>query len=608
MHKSTKVHVFAVPALALALTAWAGCGDDSAGDGADAGGSDKDAAANGAADAGDASSASTTPRQPADFGAALALPVAEDKDPDANVVEIDLVAEETEVEYEPGVKTRVWAYNGSVPGPTIEAKVGDKLIVNFTNRLPEPTTVHWHGVESPAHMDGSNMAQLPVAADGGSFRYEMTLTTAATYWYHPHITTHVQVEMGLHGALVVRDPDEDAALELPEDELLLLFDDILLDDAGQVAPPYPDDPIRKATMQLNGREGDLLLINGRPAGDTIPVVAGVPVRMRAINVANSRFFRLSMPGQTLYRIGGDSGLIAEPIAGAEIGKVAHGHAGVDAGAAPAATVSDPDSKLGVMIVPGERADIVFTPVGGPGDELVLEWHDAHRGLHEVIPNPDTGMLEVGREHIDSERPSKPLLTFRIADDSPTSNAVYQPPSSLRPVEAIDVTGAEILPVHFGHALPDLDGNVVFFAKMKDGAGLPFSMMTAEDGLSAKIGQTYIWEVVNMTGSSHPFHPHGFFFQAYEIEYRDMDTPDNNRVEPIDFVENKDTINIPARLGARGRSQTVMRMAVRFDDTGREGMVAASGMAPTESSSGGWVVHCHVLEHADLGMITFLNLE
>ncbi|MDH3597878.1 MAG: multicopper oxidase domain-containing protein [Rhodospirillales bacterium] len=215
--------------------------------------------------------------RPAGFLAALAVPllaqgadandagmrriaphVAVDRNPD--IVEVFLTAKEKMVQIGQGKPTKMWTYNGVVPGPTIEGKVGDTVIVHFTNELPEETTIHWHGLEVPANMDGSNISQNAVEP-GGYFRYEFKLLRAATYWYHPHIRTNEQIEQGLHAALVVRDPDEDSSLGLPESEHVLVLEDVLLDAEGNVAEPLPRDPLAKATMQLNGRQGNTLLVN-----------------------------------------------------------------------------------------------------------------------------------------------------------------------------------------------------------------------------------------------------------------------------------------------------------------------------------------------------------
>jgi FtsP/CotA-like multicopper oxidase with cupredoxin domain len=106
-----------------------------------------------------------------------------------------------------GVRPRplhpTFGYNGQVPGPTIEARVGDVLEVRLTNRLAEPTTIHWHGLRVPATMDGTDMVQSPIAP-GETFTYRFRLPDAGTFWYHPHSNETEQLEKGLYGALIVR--------------------------------------------------------------------------------------------------------------------------------------------------------------------------------------------------------------------------------------------------------------------------------------------------------------------------------------------------------------------------------------------------------------------
>ena len=101
------------------------------------------------------------------------------------VVEMTLTAAPARLSLMPGTLTDVYAYNGQVPGPTLVVREGDRVIIHFHNALPEPTTVHWHGVHVPAKSDGS---PLDPVAPGASYDYVFTVApgTAGTYWYHPH--------------------------------------------------------------------------------------------------------------------------------------------------------------------------------------------------------------------------------------------------------------------------------------------------------------------------------------------------------------------------------------------------------------------------------------
>jgi FtsP/CotA-like multicopper oxidase with cupredoxin domain len=100
---------------------------------------------------------------PAGWDAAVRLNEPVDRNPDPKVLEIDLVARVAAVEVAPGLRVKAWTYDGGLPGPLIRARIGDRLVVHFTNQLPQPTTIHWHGVRVPIEMDGvPNISQPDV--------------------------------------------------------------------------------------------------------------------------------------------------------------------------------------------------------------------------------------------------------------------------------------------------------------------------------------------------------------------------------------------------------------------------------------------------------------
>jgi len=114
-----------------------------------------------------------------------------------------LVAEQVKQEFSPGLIINSWGYNGGTPGPTIEAIEGDRVRILVTNNLPEPTTVHWHGILVPNSMDGVtglNQAPIPV---GKTFSYEFTLKQHGTYMYHPHFDEMTQIAMGMMGFFII---------------------------------------------------------------------------------------------------------------------------------------------------------------------------------------------------------------------------------------------------------------------------------------------------------------------------------------------------------------------------------------------------------------------
>ncbi|MFT4766105.1 MAG: FtsP/CotA-like multicopper oxidase with cupredoxin domain [Oleispira sp.] len=566
-------------------------------------------------------------------------PVLPDMNPSANIVEVELRAKVSQVEYKDGVASTVWSYNGIVPGPTIDAKVGDTLIVHFYNELPESTTVHWHGLELPANMDGSMIAQKPVQP-GGYFRYEFKLLRASTFWYHPHMRGNEQVELGLQGMLVVHDPVEDERLKLPKIEHLWVLDDVLLDETGSmVKVGFPDEPAARAEMQVNGREGNTLLVNGL-VKPSLEWTIGEPQRIRVVNTANTRFMRLSIPGHTLYRIGGDAGLLEAPIALAEIlqveipsaGHMMDGMDGMDMvcmdmgdgmhdGDMPMAntdmtmagmdmpmpkTMSNPDINKGLMLTPGERADFIVIPQGNAGDTLAIEWHDMKRGRHTACIVD--GMVKLEDKMGDGEMAPMTMVEVKLVKAVINKGPAYQLPTSLRSVTPIDVAGAVVMPVMFGHTEPDMNGNLDFFVAMMNGEGITFENMMPSMAPMARVGDTRIIEVTNMTMGDHNFHIHGFMFQLIETEYVDMDHPMNNYIVPAAQLENKDTIHLPRRTGMmKDRSKTITRLAIHFGDEGREGQITAAGKMPTDSTSGGWLFHCHLLDHGDRGMASFLQI-
>ena len=146
---------------------------------------------------------------------------------------------------------------------------------------------------------------------------------------------------------------------------------------------------------------------------------------------------------------------------------------------------------------------------------------------------------------------------------------------------------------------------------------PFGALTPEEALQASVGETKIWYLINFTGGDHTFHSHGFFFQPLEQIVVNLDgNSAAARVSrtPMELMT-KDTIHLPRRVGSGGRSWTVIKAAVRFDDSDLPRRLQRSidelvafGKTPSDSlSSGGWLAHCHFLEHADSGMMNFLNL-
>src|SRR6266498_5122676 len=255
------------------------------------------------------------------------------------VVAVQLEARPTEWEFAPGRRVPGYGFNGQVPGPTIEANVGDTLVVELTNRLAEPATVHWHGLRIPAEMDGTEGVQ-----PGETFEYRFVVPDAGTFWYHSHVNETEQLERGLYGALTVRGPDEPTL----DRERVLLLDDLKLDPDGDLAP-FGDEHELHA-----GREGDVRLVNGRQEPE-LEVAAGQIERWRIVNAANTRFVRLSIGARPFSILGTDGGLLPSPLQATE-----------------------------VLITPGERIDLAVGPFA-EGEVLAIEALPYDRGKGERPP-------------------------------------------------------------------------------------------------------------------------------------------------------------------------------------------------------------------------------
>lgn len=224
-----------------------------------------------------------------------------------NVVEVTLTAAPATLALGNGLAPEFWAYNGSVPGPTIDVNEGDRLRITFRNRLPLESTIHWHGLPVPADQDGNPMDPV---APGADRVYEFTLPagSAGTYWYHPHAhrTTSEQVFRGLAGLIIVRDPRDPLTLA-GATEVPMVLSDLRLDAQGRIAPNSSID-------MIGGRIGGTLLVNGRRA-PRLAIRAGETQRWRVLNACSARFLELVLERGAFTLVGTDGGLLGEPVAG-----------------------------------------------------------------------------------------------------------------------------------------------------------------------------------------------------------------------------------------------------------------------------------------------------
>ena len=337
---------------------------------------------------------------PAGWADGLRLNELPDTNSDPRIVEVTLTAKLADVEVAPGKLVHAWTYNGGLPGPLIKTRVGDRLIVHFTNELKEPTTVHWHGVRVPIEMDGVPDISQPPVQQGETFTYDFVVRDAGLYWYHPHVMSAAQVGFGLYGPLLVEDPNDGVGVA---DQLTLVLSDIGFNAKGDLEPA---DSGGSAGMVF-GREGAYVLANGRHR-PVLQARAGAPQRWRIVNAAKSRFFYLDLEGQEFTVIGVDGGIQERP------------------------------TKTDILLVTaGERVDVIVTPTGKPGSTLPLR---------AMLYNRGYGSVEY--------RSIEDVLTIEFSKDAPVT--AKRPVAATRALEAPSTAGAT--PVEMILTLPPMQNN------------------------------------------------------------------------------------------------------------------------------------------------------
>ena len=493
--------------------------------------------------------------------------IAENISNDPNIVEVSLTSSDNEVQILNGDLTKLYNYNKSFPGPLIEAKKGDILIVHFFNDISQPSTINFHGLMPSANMDGSRISQYPVQP-GDSFTYEFILTTAGLFYYHSDINAREQVSMGLFGAILVHDHREDQKYSLPENEKVLAFSDLKLNNNNQVDIAFSSQPCERASQEVNGIIGNVLLTNGVSNG-CISVPRNAPVRLRMVNAATDRFMKISIQGHDMLKIGGDQGLLEKPL-----------------------LIKDGN---GLMLTTGERADVVFVP----RTEKVELYTDANpRGIQEVVKD-STGNCEL-TDKVEISDQKLLLVTFKTFEEK--AEIKLEVPLELQKIRKIDVDHCTpVIPVKFGGSEIDSEGNIDFYAFKVDGEGIPFDYLTPKQAPIVFEDGTYIIEVTNYSLLANNFHLHGFTFQHLDTLF--ITKGHQERIENK-ILENKDTIYIPARP-TNGRSKTVVRLAVEFNSKHRE--IIAYGKQPTEKRSGGWIFQSNILTHSELGQAGFIQI-
>ena len=399
----------------------------------------------------------------------------------ANSVEYELTADAQTISFFPegDPTTDVWSY-GSVPGPVLRVKQGNRITVKLNNRLEDPTTIHWHGLRLDNQMDGvPYLTQAPVTPDT-SFTYSFLAKDAGTFWYHPHVNSTEQVGRGLSGVLIVEEenpPDVDR-------DLVWVLDDWRLQRDGMIAQFGNFHDLSHA-----GRLGNVATVNGR-YDNPLVLTSGERIRLRLVNTANARIFALKFLGHDPWRIAVDG----HPVAPQQIGEEA------------------------VTLPPGGRVDLIIDATGQPGEKM--EIHDvAYPRAAYLLAEIKYDGQEAGQT---TRRPAPPTLA---------ENPVLKP----------DLENAEFHEMSFqGGAMGRLS-QAEFKGKVQSLRELAsMGMVWAINGkisppmendspgepmLRLRLGRTYRLRWRNDTSFDHPIHLHGHSFHVVARDGKTVARPE-----------------------------------------------------------------------------------
>lgn len=230
--------------------------------------------------------------------------------------------------------TRIWGYDGVTPGRIVRVRQGGMFDMKLVNGLPQPTTIHWHGIRIDNRMDGVPHMTQHTVEPGQAFEYAFKAPDAGTFWYHPHENSYEQVARGLFGALIV---EEETPPVYDRDEVLVL-NDWRVSKSGALDEKFGSPHDRGHA----GRLGNLVTVNGASLPD-LALRRNERVRLRIINAATARIFRLRFEGINARLIAVD-GQPVPPTSG-------YGE--------------------GLTLGPGNRADVIVDGIGAPGTTFPL---------------------------------------------------------------------------------------------------------------------------------------------------------------------------------------------------------------------------------------------
>ncbi|NEQ39364.1 MAG: multicopper oxidase family protein [Okeania sp. SIO3I5] len=344
-------------------------------------------------------------------------------------------------------------YNGQIPGPRLEAKPGDTIQINFTNNLPQPTNIHYHGLHIPITGNADNVFLHIPPGDRLTYQFQIPENhPAGMFWYHPHLHGLVAEQLfgGLAGLFIVRgDLDEIPEIKAASEQFLVL-QDFALDQQGNMLPS-------QELSIMTGREGNLITANGQ-FNPNFAIPAQGLLRLRILNASTSRFYRLSLEEHSFYLIATDGGALAKPIEMSEL-----------------------------LLTPGERADILIQANREPGKYSLLN-----------LPYERVGMGMMGRNVPESQ----PQVLATVSYE--TKVAAVPLPTKLIPVPALPKP-EKVRRFQMNHGMIPGQGMAFLFngeSYQPKRIDTQVQLNTVED-----------WELINTGIMDHPFHVHTNAFQV-----------------------------------------------------------------------------------------------
>ncbi len=404
-----------------------------------------------------------------------------------------LAAAPAEFEVWPGYRVPLLAINGHVPAPTIRVRRGHRFAARVENGLGEDLVLHWHGLLSPAGMDGN---PRDAVGPGRGYTVDFPIRQpAGTYWYHAHTNflAGKQVYLGLAGFFIVEDPAE-RRFRLPsgDHDLPLLIQDKRTH--GGMHLTYEPAMMDIATGFL----GDAVFVNNTPEA-YLSVDRGL-YRLRLLNGSNARVFRLGFhDGRPFHLIANDAGLLPAPVAVATI-----------------------------MLAPGQRAEILADFRGhAPGEAVELLSHPFEGGGHGGEDGGGGG----DEEHVPPQGEEMPVMTFYVDHPRGRGGVV---PRRLAPFQAYNPAHARRTRV-FNLGVDGLFHPIN--GQLFDISRLDFSV---------PFGELEIWEYRNLSDELHPMHPHGALLQVLERHGAGALPPEDTGWKDTVLVHPGETVRVLVR--------------------------------------------------------------